>query len=173
MASGGKSMVKKFSVPYFHISLKYFTPFIFGIAVYLFFVDYHLWSVVLILIGIIILTTRYVTEISLKDSVCRDYLSFLGMNLQEEIKKFKSVDRIVITKGDYSQMQNTRYRSRQLDWVDYTGTVVFDNGSTINLLTKNEKEDLIKGIKEFAAFLDVKVEDRTTQQHYWIDLTKV
>lgn len=143
---------------------------ILGAAIYLFYIKHPAWALILILLCVIILTTKYVTEINLDKKLCKDYLLFLGIETQEEVKTFRSVDRIVITKGDHSQRILTRSRDTQLDWVDYTGTVIFDTQETITLLTRNDKEDLIKGLKEFAEFLKVNVEDRTTHQHYWIDL---
>lgn len=165
-------MTKKIFIPYFHKGLKFTTPIFFGSGIYLIYLNHPLWGVLVVMTGLIILTTRYVTEINLKTKVCRDYLECLSFSFDEEIKDLKRIDHIVITKGDYSQMMNTRSRSRQLDWVDYTGTLLFENNQTLTLLTKNNKEDLIKGLKEFADFLQVGVEDQTTHHHYWIDLTK-
>jgi hypothetical protein len=164
-------MIKKISVPYFHVGLKYTTPLIFGAGVYLISIGYRAWGVIVILVGLIILSTKYVTEFNLKGKYIKDYVSFLGLELDEELKRVERLDRIVVTKGNYSQMINTRSRSHQLDWVDYTGTLIFDDGE-VTLLTKNEKHDLLKGLKEFAEFLQVGVEDRTTHQFFWIDLTK-
>src|SRR5687767_3512111 len=130
-------MIKKISIPYFHLGIKCVTPLILGTAIYLFYIKHPSWAVILILLCVIILTTKYVTEINLDKKFCKDYLLILGIETQEELKAFKSIDRIVITKGDYSQMINTRSRSRQLDWVDYTGTVIFDNQESITLLTRN------------------------------------
>jgi len=126
----------------------------------------------LILIGVIILTTKYVTEINLKDKEYRDYLFFLGFNLNEDINKFNEIDRIINTKGNYSQTINTRSRSRQMDWSDYTGTLILDNG-TLDLLTRHDKREIIIGLKEFSNFLEVGIEDRTTHQHHWIDTNEL
>lgn len=166
-------MIKRISTPYFHIALKYSTPLAFGPAVYLILNEHPVWAVILTLTGIAILTTKYVTEINLKGKYIKDYLSFFGLELDEDLKRVDQLDRIVITKGDYSQMINTRSRSRQLDWVDYTGTLLFDEDGALNLMTRNDKQDLLKGLKEYADFMQVKIEDRTTPQFYWIDLSKL
>jgi hypothetical protein len=47
-----------------------------------------------------------------------------------------------------------------------------DNG-TLDLLTRNSKKELIGGLKEFAEFLNVGIEDRTSSQYYWVDLTRI
>ena len=165
-------MKKKITVPYFPAGLRYATPIIFGAAIYLAVGGYIAWSIPIILLGVIMLTTNYVTEIDLGEQRYDDYLSLLSIPVNAESKKFKSLDRIIITKGNYAQMINTRAQSRQLDWSDYTGTLISDTG-TLDLLTRNSKKELLVRIKEFADFLKVGVEDRTSKNYYWIDLTKI
>ena len=165
-------MTKKITIPYFPLGMKYATPLIFGGAFYLASINYYSWSVILVLLTGIILTTKYVTEINLNEKKYIDYLSLLWIPLNVETKTFIHVDRIVITKGNHAQMINTRAQSRQLDWSDYTGTLITDN-STLDLLTRNSKRELITGLKEFAEFLNVGIEDRTSSQYYWVDLTRI
>jgi len=163
--------MKQISIPYFPVGLKIITPLIFATGIYLVATGYIIWGIILLIFGVIILTTRYVTEIDLSRKKFRDYLSFLTIPLNEESKAFNSVDRIIVTKGNYSQTINTRAQSRQLDWSDYTGTLLLDNGS-LDLLTRNDKRELIKSLRDYADFLKVGVEDRTTSQYFWVDLTK-
>ena len=165
-------MTKKITIPYFPQGIKFVTPLILGGAFYLASINYYGWSVILVLLIGIILTTKYVTEINLNDKKYVDYLSLLWIPLNVETKTFNRVDRIVITKGNYAQTINTKAQSRQLDWSDYTGTLLTDN-STLDLLTRNSKRDLIAGLKEFADFLNVGIEDRTSSQYYWVDLTRI
>jgi len=166
-------MTKKIIIPYFPAGLKIFSPLLFFAGLYLLAIDHPLWGVVLILLTAIILTTRYVTEIDLKRKVCNDYLAMLGIPFSKEIKKFNAVDRIVITKGNYAQNVQSRIQSRTMNWSDYTGTLVFDDGETLDLLTRNDKKELLLGVKEFADFLKVGVEDHSTNHHYWVDFTQV
>lgn len=165
-------MIKKITIPYFPRGIKYVTPLIFGGALYLASINYYGWSVFLVLLIGIIFSTKYVTEINLIDKKYVDYLSLLWIPLNVETKTFNRVDRIVITKGNYAQTINTKAQSRQLDWSDYTGTLITDN-STLDLLTRNSKRELIRGLKEFAEFLNVGIEDRTSSQYYWVDLTNI
>ncbi|HEY9006159.1 hypothetical protein [Ohtaekwangia sp.] len=165
-------MTKRIITPYFPNGMKYFSALLFAGGIYLIVISHWFWGALIILTGIIILTTKYVTEIDLKQKKYRDYLSFLIFKLNEDTRKFNAIDRIVITKGNYSQTLNTRVQSRQMDWSDYTGTLVFDS-DTLDLLTKNTKQELLKGLKEFTEFLNVGVEDRTTNQYYWVDMAKV
>jgi len=166
-------MTKKIVIPYFSLFFKYLTPFIFGGSIYLFVKGYPAWAVILILFGVIVLTTKYVTEIDMGNKRYYDYLAFLGMKLNNETQRFEQLIKIVITKGNYSQTINTRVQSRQLDWSDYTATLIFDHGKTLDLLTRNDKHELLVGLKPFAAFLNVDVEDCSTNHHYWVDLNRV
>jgi hypothetical protein len=164
--------LKKISVSYFPRSLKYASPLLFVAGIYLAVTDSLIWACVLVLLGVIILTTEYVTEIDIKNKQYRDYLSFLTVRLSEDRKHFSRIEKIVISKGNYSETINTRVQSRQLDWSDYTGTLIFDVGS-LDLLTRTDKRQLIVGLKKFAEYCDVGIEDQTTGRHYWVDLAKV
>ncbi len=165
-------MIKKISTPYFPNGIKYCSPLLFAGGVYLFVKGHEVWGSLVALLALIILTTKYITEIDLKDKKYNDYLFFLWFKLNEDSKNFNTIDRIVITKGSYAQTINTRAQSRQMDWSDYTGTLILDN-DTLDLLTKSSKQELLRGLKEFTDFLNVPVEDRTTNQHFRIDMTRV
>jgi hypothetical protein len=165
-------MTKRILIPYFSGGLRSITPLIAAAGIYLIISSAPVWGMILILVAGIVFTTRYVTEISLKTNTCRDYISMLGLSFREERKKFRKADRIVITRGHYSQRVQSYVQSRQLSWTDYTGTLLLDNDS-LELLTRNDKRVLIEGLKEFADFLKVGVEDRTTNEYFWIDLTGI
>jgi hypothetical protein len=166
-------MKKKIIISYFPPGMKYITPLLFGAAIYLIIINYAVWGILLTLSGLIILTTNYVTAIDLQEKKYDDYLSLLGVPLNSESQHFKNVDCIVITKGNYAQTVNTRIQSRQMDWSDYTGTLIMDSDKTLDLLTRNNKKELIKELLEFAIFLQVGIEDRTTSEYYWVDLEKI
>src|SRR5687768_7091518 len=69
--------MKKVTIPYFPTGMRYATPLIFGIAIYTWTIGSLNWAGVLTLLGIIILTTRYVTVIDLiKKSIATSYLFF-------------------------------------------------------------------------------------------------
>lgn len=164
--------LKKVKIPYFPIGLKYATAVLFALAVYIGMAGSIVWALILAVSGVIILSTHYVTEIDMTGKRYRDYISFLAMRLNEDSGSFSHVDRIVISKGNYSQTINTRVQSRQLDWTDFTGTLIFDSG-TLDLLTRTDKAQLIRELKEFAAYCNVGIEDQTTPRHHWIDLTRI
>ncbi len=166
-------MVKKIIIPYFHVGLKYTTPFFIGLGIYLAIIGYSIWTAILALVALIILTTNYVTEIDFNKKEYRDFLSFLGFAFDEEKNKFKSVNKIVIVKENHSQMLNSRSRSRQLDWASFTATLILDGNKTLNLITRNNKKELVEGLLDFAKFLNVNIEDQTTGQNYMIGVRKI
>jgi hypothetical protein len=166
-------MKKKIVVPYFPTGIKYSAPLIILVGMYLLFTGHFVWAFVLILLGIIILTTKYVTEINLSEKYYEDYLFFLGLKVQPEMNRFNAVDRIIVTKGSYSQRVVSRIQSRQINWSEYTATLLFDSGDSLDLLSVQDKHDLIKSLKDYADFLKVGVEDRTTPRHYWVDIENV
>ena len=165
--------MKKITIPYFPSGLKYVTPLVFGSAIYLLAIGYPIWSGVLALLATIVLTTKYVTEINLDRKEYRDFLSFIGLPVEEEKVKFSTINKIVITKDNHSQMLNSRSRSRQIDWASFTGTLILDENKTLDLLTRTDKKELIKGLIEFAVFLKVDIEDQTTGRHHVVDITKI
>ena len=82
-------MIKKITIPYFPTGLKYATPLAFGAAIYLIFINYPVWGGLLILLGAIVLTTKYVTEIDLSVKKYTDYLSLMWIPIKPETKKIQ------------------------------------------------------------------------------------
>jgi len=164
-------MIKKIIIPYFPKAMKYGTPLLFGAGGYLFMIEHPIWALILVVLGVIVLTTNYVTEINLAEKSYDDYLSFLWIPMNRDKKRFKHIDRIVISKCNYSQTLSSRIQSRQMDWTDYTGTLIMDN-DTLDLVTHTDKKELLHALRKFSDFLKVDVEDRTSSEHYWIDMTK-
>ncbi len=63
-------------------------------------------------------------------------------------------------------------QSKDVEFSDFTGTLVFSGSHRLDLLTDMDKKRLLKKLKQFAQFLKVDVEDRTTSSAYWIDIDK-
>lgn len=166
-------MTKKIIIPYFPRELKYASPLFLVGAGFLFFKGFPVWAVLVLFVTATIFATHYVTEIDLQRKQYSDFISFFGLRLSNEMCAFRNLDHIVITKGRYAQTIATRVQSRQIDWVDYTATLLVDGGKPLNLVTRNNKRELLVGVKAFADFLKVGVEDRTTRVHYWIDLAQI
>jgi hypothetical protein len=165
-------VIKKIIIPYFPKGMQYATPLILGLSIYLMITGHHVWGTVLLLPCPFILTTKYVTEIDFDNKVYRDYVSLLGFAVSQEVKRFNHIERIIITKGNYSQTINSRIQSRQMDWSDYTGTIIHDGTGKLDILTRVDKDELVRELIAYADFLKVGIEDRTTSRHYWVDLAK-
>ncbi len=160
-------MIHSIRIPYFPKELRYVSPLAVGAAGYLFYTSHLVWATLILLITLLIFTTYYVTEINLTKKTLRDYLSLMGLPLNVEAKSYNELKKIVITKGSYAQTLNSRIQSRQLDWTDFTATLVMDNG-TLDLITRNDKELLVRGTRDFARFLKVGMEDLTVNPPRWI-----
>ena len=61
----------------------------------------------------------------------------------------------------------------QLDWSMFTASLVLDGDKKLDLLTRNERADLLKEVKGFAEALKTEVEDQTTSEHFPIDVSKL
>ena len=68
----------------------------------------------------------------------------MGIPLNEEKRNFSVLDRIIITKSNNAQKVNTRAQSRQLNWTDYTATLLIDDNDSLDLLTKNRKRGYLQ-----------------------------
>jgi hypothetical protein len=167
-----RTNVKKITTPYFPKGFKFAAPLVLVGGLYLTYIKHEIWGSFFILAGIIILTTHYATQINLVGKRYHDYLFFLGLRLNSESGTFRSIEKIVITKGDYEETITTMIQSRDIEFSDYTGTIVFSGNHKLDLLTDMDKKRLLKRIKEFAVFLKVGVEDRTSTHPYWIDIDK-
>lgn len=152
--------------------MQYVTPLIFGLGIYLMIAGHPVWGTLCLLPIPFILTTKYVTEIDFDNKVYRDFISLLGFSISQEVKRFSHIDRIIITKGNYSQTLNTRIQSRQMNWSDYTGTIIHDGTGKLDILTRVDKDELVRELIAYADFLKVGIEDRTTSRHYWVDMNK-
>lgn len=161
-------MIKTIIIAYFPKGIKFTTPVLFGVGVYLGVTGHWIWAVAFVLLCIIILTTRYVTAIDIERKVYYDFTWFLGLQMSKEQKRFHTLHQIVVTKTNHSQNVNTRSQSRVMKWSSFTGTLLMDNDQTLDLLTRNEKSELVHELRAYAQFLNVPIEDRTSAEPYWI-----
>lgn len=156
-----KKMTKKIVIPYFPKGMKYSTPLIFGLAVFLSIKGLIVIGALLVLFIILILTSNYVTEISMEQKRYWDYLSMMGIKLNVETTSFTYLDRIIVTKENVAKRVTSRLQSRTMQWTSYTATLLFDHQKTLDLITLSDKRELMEGLQAFAAFLQVPIEDRT------------
>ncbi|MEO1053109.1 MAG: hypothetical protein AAFX87_20915 [Bacteroidota bacterium] len=155
-------MIHKVSTPYFARALQFVSP------VLIIFGGYQLWlasyilGAILILLGLVLITTRYITAIDIKKKQIEDYLEVLTFKANHEVFKFSNIEKIIITKEDKSYRDGSLSRDRVVTFDQLTGTLVYDGGQTFELLTKLDRDALIDKMREFAKFLNTYIEDHTT-----------
>jgi len=155
-------MTRTISLYYFPKGLRYVTPFSIVLGAFLIYLDYRVWGSVLLILSAFILTAKYITIIDLGKKEIIDAFRFFAISVGQEQKRFHKLNRIIITKGNYSQTINTRAQSRQLDWSDYTGTLIYDDIATLDLVTTQDKDKLVNDLKIYATSLTVSIEDSAT-----------
>lgn len=165
-------MTKKIVTPYFPTGMKFVAGLVFIVGLYLTFGHHPILGVVIMAACALAVTINYVTEIDLDKKYYSDYLSIAGIKMKEESKTFSTLHQVIITKGNYSQKIQTRVQSRQMDWSDYTATLLFDD-DRLDILTRGKKRELLIEIKPLVEFLNVGVEDRCSREPYWIDMAQV
>jgi hypothetical protein len=149
--------------------MKYGSILLAGGVIYLVADKHFIWAAFVFLLITLIFTTNYVTELNLEQKKYLDYLSVLGIKINVETTTFNRIDRIIIVKQSYSQVMNSRIQTTKRYWTDYTGKIVFDNHKMMDLVTRTNKDELVIGLKDFAKFLGVSIEDRSGKESYWIN----
>lgn len=165
-------MTKKVVTPYFPTGMKFVVGLVFIVGLYLAFGNHLILGIVIMAVCAVAVTINYVTEIDLDEKHYSDYLSIAGMKTNEESRTFTTIHHVIITKGNYSQKIQTRVQSRQMDWSDYTATLLFDDDK-LDILTRSKKRELLLEIKPLVEFLNVGVEDCCSREPYWIDMAAV
>lgn len=164
---------KSIRIPYFPKELRYLTPLGFALAGYVIWAGLPILGGIVLLVSLTILNVHYVTELDLEKRNYHDYLSFFGIPLNSDRSSFRDLNRIIISKGRYHQNVNSRIRSGTISWVDYTATLLVDNGTPLNLLTRNDKGELLLALRDLAKFLGTPVEDHTLPHPATIDLNRI
>jgi hypothetical protein len=150
------------SIHYFPNPLRYIAIASLSAVAYLIYIRHWKWGIVLALLILFIFTAKYVTIIDLDRKRFVDAFSFFGVNLENEVQNFTTLNKIVISKGNYSQKANTRSRDRQVNWSDYTGTLIYDGNKPLDLLTRNDKKELVDALRIYATALKIDIVDEST-----------
>lgn len=156
-------MTQKISLYYFPLGLRIAVPVIIAAAGYLIYLDYRVWAIILIFLGLFILTAKYVTIIDLDKKEFADAFEFYWIDFVNERKKFTTINKIVVTKGNYQQKVTSRIQDRQYQWSDYTGTMIYDEIGELALTTRQDKKELLDVLRVYATFLKVEIEDRSVR----------
>jgi hypothetical protein len=147
---------------YFPGGLRYSTPVLFLLAIYLAYPGYWIISIVMVVVSIFILTAQYVTIIDIEQKMFVDAFSFYWINIVTERKRFQQLDKIILTKGRYEQQLNSRARSTTMRWTEYTATLVYDGHQQLDLVTREDKGDVVEFARVYSQSLKVGIQDLST-----------
>ena len=142
-------------------------------GIYFVFSEKIYWGILLIVIAIALVTTRYTTVVDKDRKTYSDYLQVFGLRLLPDYGNFQFLDKIVITKGEYAYKAATRSRDRSVQFNDYSATLIFINEHKLDLLTETNKKSLLKKIKGMATYLEIPVEDQSVREPYQIDMSRI
>jgi hypothetical protein len=146
---------------YFPQGLRYTSPLFVLASIFLLYKGFWFVTMIIIIITIFIFTAQYITIIDTGRKQFVDAFAFFGIRITKERKKYSELNLIVVTKSRYEQNINTRSQSRTLRWADYTATLIYDNDQTLDLVTREDKGDVVDFAKLYSASLHVAVEDRS------------
>jgi hypothetical protein len=113
---------------------------------------------VLLLVGLVLLTTHYRLAINFDKKTYHDYVWILGLKQGEKVR-FENIEYLFIKKSRVSQTMSVRVASSTIQKEVYDGYLKFSEKDKIHLLTKDNKNDLIAKLKEISSALKVKIVD--------------
>ena len=154
-------MIHTIRLFYFPKGLRYTTVAFILVALYLVYTGYFFVATLIVVISIFILTAQYVTTIDMQQREFVDAFSFYGINYVMERNKFRELNKIVVTKGRYMQKVVSRVQQRTLQWSDYSATLIYDGDKTLDLVTREDKKDVMQFISLYSQSLGVEVEDQS------------
>lgn len=118
-------------------------------------------SAVLFLLAVLIFTTHYRLRIDFEKKVYHDYLWILGFRNGER-GNFEFIDCLFVRKSRVSQKMQLRAASSTVHKEIYDGYLKFSDERKIHLLTADDKESVLKFLKEAGSRLNTKVVDHTS-----------
>lgn len=158
----------RITLPYFPRLWKYSIPVILFGAYELYSLGYPIWAFVLIVFCFLIISMNYVTIVDHSKKIVEDYLTIFWIPFDKDVKKYNAIDRIILTKGKFVKKLESRISSRTVNWEDYTGTLLFDDNTTLELITHDDPQKLIESVRVIASMLNVGIEDRTRREFRWV-----
>ena len=113
---------------------------------------------ILVLLGLIVLTTHYRLTIDFDKKSFHDYVWILGFRNGDK-DNFEIIEYLFIKKSKVSQTMHLRVASSTLRKEVYDGYLKFSENNKLHLLTKDSKSDLIKKLRAISTALGVKILD--------------
>jgi hypothetical protein len=118
---------------------------------------------ILLLAGIIILTTHFRVAIDKGKKEYSEYISLLGMKVSKELHSFDQIQYLFIKTKKVSQTLNSRASSRTIQKEMYDGYLKFSEDDKVHLMTFENKGALLKRLRPIARLLSTKIIDYTTE----------
>ena len=150
-------MTKKIVIHYFPAGMRYASWLLPALSGFLVWKEAYIWSLFPPVAFLIILSTRYITEIDPQRREYSDYVFFLGLRLGMERSRYESMRGITIGKNSETTQVRSRVQDRQFNWTAYTATLHFDDGQTLDLVTSVSYETVKAEGEGYAEFLGTKL----------------
>lgn len=114
---------------------------------------------VILIGGIIIVSTHYRMKIDYSNKRYSEYIWLLGLKTGIEQKSFISPEYLFIKKTQVSQTLNSRVSSTTIQKEQYDGFLKFSEDDKVHLMTYDNKKTILKKLREIASQLNLKVVD--------------
>ena len=115
-------------------------------------------AIILLLLSLIIFTTHYRLSIDFDTKTFHDYVWFLGFKNGEK-GKFERVEYVFVKKNAISQKMQLKAANSTIRKEVYDGYLKFSEEEKIHLLTQDNKQDVVKKLREISAILNIKIID--------------
>ncbi len=125
------------------------------------FVTTYWWlSLIIIIVGVIFISTHYGFEIDLEDNIYKDYVWFLGY--KNGIREpYKNINYFYITNTNYTQTYGPTAVRYQSSGTSYTGYLKLDENNNIFLVESNSKQEVVNKLRMFSEHLRIEIKDAT------------
>jgi len=129
------------------------------------FVMHPIISIILIVGGILILTSYEGTEIDPSSKTYREYNSFLFIK-KGKAKTYQGIEKIFINSARVSQTVYTAYSSKSSSFssTEYNAYLKFNEGEKVFLLSGKDKTKLLKKLRDISRSLNTSVVDNTVRR---------
>ena len=129
------------------------------------FVNHPIIAIVLIVGGILILTSYEGTEIDPSSRTYREYNSFLFIK-KGKAKNYQGIEKIFINSAKVSQRVYTAHTSASATFsnIEYNAYLKFKEGEKVFLLSGKDKTKLLKKLRDISRSLNTSVVDNTMRE---------
>lgn len=125
---------------------------------YLFLTAQYQWIVfVLIVLSLVVFSTKYVLEVDLNKKIIIDSFYLLWIRIKSEELQFNTLMCIRLDKQRHTYNASTRSVDRQADFNEYIGTLEYDLDKSVELARNMEYQFITEEMQSFAGQLNIPV----------------